>query len=95
MVTNDTAQVLSGVLRIIPTDRYNTNLNQDSNIIESKILVNGSLQKPIVRLQPGESMTIDTGMVFLVTGEYQWTSVFEIMGGTRHIQRDPIYFKAI
>lgn len=95
VVTNDTAQVLSGVLRIIPTDRYNTNLNQDSNIIESKILVNGSLQKPIVRLQPGESMTIDTGMVFLVTGEYQWTSVFEIMGGTRHIQRDPIYFKAI
>lgn len=95
VVTNDAAQPLSGVLRIIPTDRYNTNFYMDSSIIESKILVNGTLQKPIIRLLPGESVTIDLGMVFLVTGEYQWTSVFEIIDGTRHIQRDPVYFKAV
>ena len=116
-ITNNTKNSLSGILRVIPSERYvsaaldpsphsqqNFQNNSAAQLssrwenIESKILFNGTLQRPVVCVAAGESVTISMGVLFLSRGEFEWTSIFEELKGTgklaQHIQRDPIYIKA-
>lgn len=44
----------------------------------TKILYNGTLQRPILELKPWHSVTVKLGLVFLSKGEYEWTSIFEV-----------------
>lgn len=147
-ITNHTHYPLSGILRIIPSDRYvssaldptSTNginiinpttasfssasasagggggggggatatsfsssatqlLSSRWENIESQILINGTLQRPIIIIQPGQSVTVSIGVLFLSRGEYEWTSILEETKGAgrlrQHSQRDPIYIKAV
>lgn len=116
-ITNYTSYPLSGILRIIPSERYVSaamdstqhslhgekasaaaQLSSRWEHIESQILFNGTLQRPVIGIPPGESVTIRMGALFLCKGEYEWTSIIEETKGAgrlrQHIQRDPIYIKA-
>lgn len=106
-ITNNTKYPLSGILRIIPSERYisaegpNSGHGQWSSRwenIENQLIINGVLQQPIINIPPGESLVVKTGTVFLSRGEYEWTSILEETKGAgklkQHTQRDPIFVKA-
>ncbi|CAN6613668.1 trafficking protein particle complex II-specific subunit 120 [Trichomonascus vanleenenianus] len=95
-VHNRGSHKISGMLRIIPTMRYQENAEEDD--INNKILYNGLLQQPMYDIQPDESVDLELGVVFVSRGEYEWVSIFEVFDppGLQQIgQKQPLYVKAI
>ncbi|KAA8916026.1 hypothetical protein TRICI_001841 [Trichomonascus ciferrii] len=98
-ITNRGNEPVSGVLRLIPTIRYQDVNTVDFDEINRKVLYNGVLQRPIKNIKPGKTVEISLGVVFISRGEYEWTSIFEISSGNHRLeqqgQRQPMFVKAV
>jgi hypothetical protein len=98
-VTNRGNEAVSGILRLIPTIRYQDVNTVDFDEINRKVLYNGILQRPIKNIKPGKTVEISLGVVFICRGEYEWTSIFEISSGNHRLeqqgQRQPMFVKAV
>lgn len=99
-VVNQGSEPISGVLRLIPTVRYNDVNSIDHDEINRKVLYNGVLQRPLKNIPPGESMEVTLGVIFVSRGEYEWTSIFEVSSKgehrlDQHGQRQPVFVKAV
>jgi hypothetical protein len=97
-ISNATDQPVGGMLRLIPSMRYNEG-GVDNDEIHKKIIYNGVLQRPIINIEPGKAVDVDLGLIILSRGEYEWTSIFEAFKGPeisrQYVQREPLFVKAV
>lgn len=69
---------ISGFLRFVPSERYGgPAAGTAGDDTSTSLLYNGTLQRPVLDIKPGESKTVSIGFVALCPGEYEWTSVFD------------------
>lgn len=90
---NMTDKPIKGILRLVPSMRYSEAENEGMN---KRLLYNGWLQQPIRNIEPGSTMKIQVGVVYIAKGDYQWTSVFDMAGSEGrqlHGQKVPLYIK--
>jgi hypothetical protein len=97
-LANKTDQPVRGILRIMPSLRYQQ--EHDFDDVNRKLLFNGVLQRPVKEIPPGGSIEIDLGVMFISRGEYEWSSVFEIVAPSRlrlqqHAQHHAMYVEAL
>uniref|UniRef100_A0A060SWW9 ARAD1A03586p n=1 Tax=Blastobotrys adeninivorans TaxID=409370 RepID=A0A060SWW9_BLAAD len=101
-IRNCGTEPVAGMLRLIPGERYSDTSAPDhhDDNIGRKILYNGVLQRPIKLIEPGQTVDLCMGVVYICRGEYVWTSVFEVSTPgphllDQHIQRQPMYVRAV
>ncbi|ANB14360.1 Trs120p [Sugiyamaella lignohabitans] len=89
---------ISGILRLVPSLRYGNEGPIEADEIHKKIIYNGVLQRPVLQIMPGQSVDVDLGIIVLLRGEYEWTSMFEVADGLeprQYVQREPLFMTAI
>lgn len=76
--SSSSSSSISGFLRFVPSERYGgPAAGTAGDDTSTSLLYNGTLQRPVLDIKPGESKTVSIGFVALCPGEYEWTSVFD------------------
>ncbi|KAK9451906.1 TRAPP II complex [Limtongia smithiae] len=85
----------SGVLRVQPALRNQT--GKAALDINLRIMMNGVQQQPVTGLQAGETRVVETDLIVLARGEYEFVASFEEVGGVdagtrgrRYVGRDKV-----
>lgn len=92
IVTNKSHGPISGTLHITPFVSEGTTL-------ENRVLITGNSDLVIKQIEPGQSINLRTGILFLTRGIYQWTSSVDLYESSKVVarvnQQQPICIKVM
>lgn len=92
-ITNNSDEVISGMLRHIPFALNADITARDHVNIDKKMLINGVTQRQLPKaLGPKEVLVIELSFVVLEKGEYEWGSILDI--GSKIVARPPLHIVA-
>lgn len=80
-ISNKTPKKKYGMLRLVPHDTSN-------------LLWVGNLQRPI-SVEPDSEETVDLEIVPLAWGTYEWTAIYDVIGGGQAILKNPFVLEVL